>query len=261
MGHLRALSPVLSPAAADQLIIKTRSWKTRCGKPLAPTTRSNMLSALCSGFLALTGRKLDTATARAERKLIKKALAEHVRKQAVPATLREIRRVLLDAAVPIRVRSAIRFMWVLGLRAVDLTKILGKDVLNRSRLSLDGAAVVRMRGVKGVNPGSRGYYRFVPLCGLAAPLRKIFLDTPRSKLLFAASRAEIVRALRRVNPRLSAHSPRRGAATALANAGASTREVRDHLGHTKLASTRLYIAPSPVQRDARRRIKVATLLV
>ncbi len=257
MAHLRRPTR----QAADTLIVQTRSWRTRAGKPLKPTTRENMLSALCAGFRAITGRALETATVRAERRIIKKNLATHIRKQAVPATKREVERLLSDTAVPLRIRHAVRMMWCLGLRAGDLGHIRGKDVLNQARLRLQGAAVVRMRGVKGVGPGSRGYHRFLPLTGLAAPLARLLAETRPEQPVFTASTVEIVRALRLVNPKLSGHSPRRGSATHLANAGASMRQIRDHLGHQRLSSTRLYVAPAVGQRDALRRRAVATMLL
>lgn len=259
----RIMSQLSAPTrrAADRLILRTRGWRTKAGKPLAPTTRENMLSALCSGFFTITGRALNTPTVRAERRINKKALAEHVRRQAVPATKREIERLLRNPAVQPKVRNALRFMWGLALRAADLLHICGRDVLNKSRLMLDGAAVIRMRGVKGISPGSRGYHRYLPLSGLTAVLATVLAEARLDKPIFPTSRSQIVLALRKVNPKLSAHSVRRGSATHLANEGASMKQIRDHLGHQRLTSTRLYIQPTAFQRDACRRRKVAELLL
>lgn len=247
--------------AVRELAASTRRWRTKSGHLLRPTTRISILSALTRGFEEVTG---SPAPIKKEFRLAKRDLLRHIRRQAVPLTKEHLRRVLRDTSTSMSTRRAILFCWLLALRAGDLRHIQRKDVVNRPELltHLHNDAIIRMRGVKGSRPGARGYYRILPLVGLASQLKRIILrQTPTSGLVFETTRTQIVRALKKIDPQYSAHSIRRGAATFLATAGVSTRHIRDHLGHQTTDSTRIYIAPNPNQKDLKRRAAMATLLL
>lgn len=255
--------PEISALEATKLALETSTWRTRRGTLLKPTARLNLLSALSSGFAAVTGRTLHTPGFKRAVRDAKAGLRTHIRKQAVPLQQNHLQTVLADTGVKKHIRDAIRFCWCLGLRAGDLEHIRRSDVLNQAGLAVgEKTAIIRMRGVKGMTPGARGYYRFLPLYGLALPLRKCLVNFRGVKgRLFKATRPQIVAALRRTDPRYTGHSLRRGVATLLAERGASTKQIRDHLGHQTSKSTRLYIQPSAAQRDAKRKAQVARLIL
>lgn len=259
VGLLTAITSQAVLTLASEIMTWTRR---RDGMMLAPNTRLSMLTALLAGFSVLSGAKFThPLTTRLERRL-KAELLLHVRKQAIPLTLAHFHALVRDFSLPLRAKHAVILAWSAGFRIGDLGKLEHRDV----SWPEPHTVTLRCRGLKGQTPGSRSYWRHVPLIG-AASLLLGFLSTPQAPQtkLFPipseALRREVIAVLRRFDHRYSAHSVRRGVATALANQGISEFIIRDFLGHKDVSSTRLYIAPSPKQRNVRRMIAaVASVL-
>ena len=174
----------------------------------------------------------------------------------MPLQKRVLEDIARDQSISFLVRMAIRFAWSLGLRCGDIRRFRRCDIMNASGLLCGApAAILRLRG-------ARGYYKFLPLTGRNRQLRKILtqVDRPPSERIFPFSPRRLLAAIRRHGP-FSGHSLRRGAATELANSGASEKQIRDHLGHAHLETTRAYIVPNITQRNVLRQLKIAERLL
>lgn len=249
--------PDTSTSSVQRLALQITQWtkKKNPSQLLAPTSMSNLLSCLHQGVKTITGIDVDLTRAK---RIVQKRLNVHVRKQAIPITRRQVFQAL-ELTPKLETRCRIALCWTLGLRSGDPDHLRVRDIRRLSQ----SAALLRMRGVKGAKPGAEGYYRVVPFSGIGMILRK-FLVIAREKaqgLIFQHStKNHVIQALKRVDPKLSGHSIRRGAATMLASCGASLDEIRIFLGHQSLESTRLYIEPDLEQKCLKKRLKLQSQL-
>jgi integrase len=215
-----------------------------------------MQTALAHAFFVLTNSVLDCPGWRAEIRKVKRAMTLHIPKQALPATLLDIKRAIAREPLP-RVRLGLRLLWGLGLRAGHVSRFRGVDIVNHDTLEKDRVAILRARGLKGMCRGKRGYFKVLPFNGVCAPLLPHLLQKFAPKqILFPVRYGELVKALKRSNRSLTGHSARVGLATHMANRGASTRQIRDVLGHETSQSTRMYVLPRAMQRDIQRKSRL-----
>jgi hypothetical protein len=101
----RLFPPTLEKALEIAHAIGT--WKTRRGTPLKPTTKSGLMSALSMAAKAVANIDLtQNIVFRGLTRSVKKECALHVRRQAVPATLSDVRSAVRDGATELLVRQA-----------------------------------------------------------------------------------------------------------------------------------------------------------
>lgn len=245
------------------------TWTTKSRKPLSPNTLLSYLSAIsvAAQMMSLT---IDMKKWKRIVRRAKLMRALHVAVQAIPITQREIRQILKDLSIHMDVRRALALMWSLGLRHADLRHIAVKDISHFR----NGVIRIRCRGLKGQEfCPTRGRYRFLRVTGIAGFLNQYLSKDRLSKLdgedlLFTASRFRCVRAMRNLPPRrgmsvptnFTSHSPRRGAATHLSRKGVSITKISLFLGHGSVEVTRLYIDPSPLQREPMALLSLCRLL-
>lgn len=252
------LLPTWSAEGAVEIVKQTAFWRTKAGKPLAPTSRMSIATAVSHALFVLTGLAPSTSPWKSEIRKLKAKISHHIPRQAVPATRTDIKRAIAREPVPL-IRLALAFVWGLGLRAGHACRFQGRDLVNKTTLDHDKVAILRARGLKGMRPGKRGYFKYLPLAGMCSPLLPHLAGEFRPKQrLLPVSRVQLVKALQRANPALTGHSPRVGSATRLANLGASHKVVRDFLGHESVQSTRMYVQPRAGQRDVMRKVAVAS---
>jgi hypothetical protein len=260
MGRKLLASSGGRPPTQDQADALARNLWTNSPSPNTVATRS---SALGVAFLLLTGRPAGGTAWKREARRTRQAKALFCAAQAPPAKEREIREVLRDTRVRHKTRQAIALMWALGLyepRPADVVKRKGPLVL------------LRFRGLKGqLSMPTRGRFKWLLCRGLASILLPLFRRDKLAKALAEApstpffrdiSRGMAVNALKRVNPKLSAHSVRRGVATHLANRGWSMERLALLLGHASPDTTRLYVQPArgqPESKALRRMVRDAVL--
>jgi integrase len=212
-------------------------WRTSRGTPLAPTTMMSYVTALIVGADTCLRSPVSLGRDLEVRRLLHRITqlqATHIRKQAAPISRRALVR-CADAASSPRAGLALRMAWLMGLRIADLFRIHGKDLVEVGKR----AAIVRVRGAKGQQAGRRAYYRLLSLRGMGRPLRKFVASAqlhPEVRLFPTTTATEVKRALKAAG--FSLHSVRRGTATCLRDAGASTREIRDWLGHADSSTIR-----------------------
>ena len=236
--------------------------KNRDGATAAPTTRFGLLTALGVAARAWDLPLCPFAFRRAKRAL-KKELALFIRKQARPLKRKLLRKILRHPETQPIVRKSLALIWVLALRVGNLGKITNADV---HFLKVDEVpfARVRLRGLKGWDLGMSNCIRFVPLVGLAAVHRhdvRCASSRPPTAPFLDVSPSAIVKRLKAFDPQHSGHSPRRGAATFLANRGLSKLKISEILMHKNVAMTRLYVDPAPRQREVHAQISASRLLL
>jgi len=254
LGGLSAIRPQHAIDLLGQLL----SWRSRSGRPLAPTTLLNYASAIQSGIFVVSNLQMNNFPKwRLLRQQLRKHRLRHVLKQATPMMLRQLRVLLTDIKTPLQIRLAVLTAWGTGMRISDLFHLEGRDVTLIGR-----ALLLRLRGAKMTAPGGRGHWRWIPLTGIYGRLLNFFAGRSflRHEKVFDFPSRRILRALKRIDPKLSLHSVRRGVATTLANHGISMLRIRNFLGHSQLTSTRLYVQPTPTQREARQTLHLSTLL-
>jgi integrase len=243
---------------ANQL---TSTWRTKSGTPLAVTTQLTQLSALSSALFHLTGTRLTTQPEYIGiLRTLNKRKALHIRKQALPMTVQDLRRIASAPHLALEVRQVTVLAFSLGLRHAD-TQVLQWRDLHYDQQSK--TLRLRFRGLKNSEIGSRVHWRFLHCTGPASLLRQVGIQSathpPEEYVFRAVSRARLIRALRWTNPNYTAHSLRRGCATHLSNQGVPMSQISDHLGHKDIATTRLYIEPAPGQLESRQTIRLARL--
>jgi integrase len=243
--------------AARRAMEATTAWKTKAGKALEPTTRFNKATALQAGIFMVSGLRLSSCPLWCRLlRGIRRELGAHVSKQAPPLPKSLFRAIARDKGIQERVRAAVVLAWAAALRHGDLRHIRAAD------LSFDVAArtvFLQLRGAKGYQQGR--------------PAHKRYLDLPRSMFklvrrnrreLTKVSRNSFLEALRRNGPaedgrQYGTHSVRRGAATALAEAGVPMKMLAAFLGHTAVETTRRYVeaaARQPEQRAFRKMSRI-----
>ena len=229
-----------------QLLDELWLWRTKTGKPLAPTTMFGYLTAVKVASQLVPDRTIPALIFRRHIRRCKKALALHERKRAVPLKFRDLQQILSDTTIDPPTRRAILLCWGLALRLGNLVKILNKDI----KLVGKDLVQIRVRGLKGADLGLSNKYRFLHLTGIFAPLRRLFehAQTADQNLpLLSVSRAQMVYAMKGYDQTLTAHSVRRGAAQHLANKGLSMRRIQQVLDHKSLEMTEIYVNPSARQ--------------
>jgi len=250
--------PSLTSAQVSLLGTQMLSWKTKKDQTLKPTSIQTLLSALSTGVRMLTGKDTNQILL-TQYRTVRARLRTHVRDQAVPMTLVDMKRLIRMAPKP-ELKARLALTWALGLRCSDSKSIRCSDILQLTH----EACLLRLRGAKGAIPGSESYFRATPLLGLTECLKEYLVKMVNSKgLLFPSTQiSQMLRAIKKSNNVYSGHSLRRGAATALANAGYSTEYIRIFLGHQSIQSTRLYVQPNLNQIDWKKRTRsiASTLL-
>jgi len=238
------------------------SWKTRFGKPLAPTTLFGMMTALlvAAGLADVSPPPWEKRRAK---RVIDKLLATHVRRQAPPFTPKLVRRVFRNTTVDMDVRRAVVFAWLLGLRAGTVRMIRVQDVQPAGKKHLR----IRLVAFKGSDLGTGNVVTFVKNEGLMTrlwtPVSRSLRENDPESPLFNVSPGKIVAALKKEMPTATGHSLRRGAAMTLARCGVSLLKISRFLNHKSVETTKIYIDPFPKQREVRAilslRRKLATL--
>ena len=256
-----ALLKSLEIAEVSRVARDVLTWRRKDNNELLkPTSQLSYFTALIVAATTMSGLPFgrDPILRRIE-KAIKSAQLLHVRKQALPLAWADLLSILSNSDIKRDLRHTIRFLWLLGMRVGDLKHLRRADFSWQS--GPDGPILlVRCRGFKGQTPGSRSYWRFLPLQGQPASFVRFLMEASRglaTERVSTASWDDVVRALRTTRPYYTAHSIRRGVATFLADRGFSVTAIRDHLGHASVRSTRQYVQPKVGQPDVRRRTRIA----
>jgi hypothetical protein len=251
MGHLATRSIV-------EMVTFMRTWKTKEGEPLAPTTQLTQFTALTVAAATL-GRTLsaqDKFILKREKRRIEKLLAVYTPSRAYPLKLSLLRRMMEDAYPALKVH--LHTAWTMGLRLGTLAKI------HHVRLH-STCWQTPIAGWKGRDTKLQNVWKFAPLPSLTRQFfltrAKQLLSSPSGTPIFNIAPATIIAFMKRYDRRLSGHSPRRGAAKHLSNHGTPIKEIRPFLTHQQETSTRLYVDPTPKQPEALEELRLSRLLM
>lgn len=238
-----------------------------------PTTRHNYVvtfAALWSAAFPGSLLRRRPSFKKAVREL-RRQIASHIVRHAPPLTKTNFRAVMGDTRSPPTVRAAVALAFLLGLRFSDVLRAEALDIHGftaQGRPSTTPTAKtlrIRIRGAKNLQEGRRGHWKWLPCSGAGRLARDVLARLaakfPTGSLFREVSRYAFLRALRRHQRDATLHSPRRGAATALADEGVSMNKVRVFLGHVSADTTRLYVEPRPAQRESQTALSAARLLL
>lgn len=162
-------------------------------------------------------------------------------RQALPLPPKTMARIALNESIPVAVRTVIFSCWLTGSRVADIFRVAPSDVTEFS-----SAFRLRVRGAKKAGMGSRSFWRWLQKRLLPPEMVSFWRTSVPQK---STSPKMILRFLRKAGP-FGKHSIRRGVATAAAAAGVRMRHIRDLLGHAQIRTTRVYVEPTPQQREA-----------
>jgi integrase len=154
-------------------------------------------------------------------------------------------------------RAHLSAVWLLGIRLGTLPKIR-HIILNRKSWQTPIA------GWKGRQSSLQNAWKFAPL---TAAMKKFFMSrasrmtlVPDSNIFNIPPR-KIISFMKRFDPRLTGHSPRRGAAKHLSEHGITIPQIKVFLTHKSEESTILYIDPTPEQPEAIQELHLTSLLM
>lgn len=201
---------------------------------LSVSAQARKVTAVCSYYRWAATRRLVPAKLEPDRR--PKVHTDPVRRLGLPVN--EVA-VLIGAARPGLELALVTLLTHTGVR---ISEAVGADVGSVRRIQ--GRRVLQVRG-KGDKP------RTPPLTDEAWPAIAFYLDGRRTGALFLGVRTdrlsrqrgwEIVRALgERVGVRVHPHLFRHSAATMLARAGYSVKQIAVMLGHEDIGTTSLYL--------------------
>lgn len=200
-----------------------RAWiaeRARAG--VAPPSLLNDLSHVRAGLARVTELSVPAATLLNDaRDGLRRLLPDHVVRQAVPATLSHME--AIDNLPASDATFTARLMWHLAARHADVMELLPHDITCLRR----GLVQVRYRRTKTSQVGA------VRTVVAILPPRTWQQLQPRlqQESLRLAPYAALVSVLREIDPRLTAHSLRRGAVQALLDAQVPMAEVMRLTGH------------------------------
>lgn len=234
-------------------------WKTKDGKTLSPGYLRYLLNAVNSAATELKIWNRPPRQLAIARRTTRRAFLQWREKRATPLSKKDARHLLNDKTLQATVWAMLVTCFVTGSRYADARNAREVDF---TKFRVKGKRVIRWE-IFSLKSNTKGMVKFIPASHQATRLVSFLwkrargrpdnsLPRTNSAFVFQISRARFVRALRNVtnNQTYSAHSPRRGAATRLANLGFSLEQIRKLLGHAAISTTRHYIGARPHQKES-----------